>query len=349
MNKSKSQLSQKMANIINSMKKMSPRDQQDAAPAVDVSQRQQEEQTERKIEMDVVLRILHRLPDPFNIMLFVLEVFRDRFGHYPDIMNPVTFNEKIQTRKVFDRRPILAMIADKFAVRDYVAERVSQEVLTKLYHVTTDPRDIPFARLPERYVLKATHGSGWVEIVKDHAKRDEGALIDTCRGWLAKNYYELSLEWMYQNIPRRIMVEEFLDNGSGEPAEDFKLFTFNGRVEFIQVDVGRFCEHKKNFYDRQWNLVPLRQEADNFPGVIPAPANLEALIECAEKLAAGLDFIRVDLYSLNNKIYFGELTVTPGNGFFRFEPPYFNEVFGKLWRMEIGSLKNLCGCGHDAK
>jgi hypothetical protein len=294
-----------------------------------------------------VLKRLPDLPDPFNIALFVMEQFRQRFGCYPDVLNPVTFNEKIQARKFFDRRPILGMVADKLAVRDYVSERVGPEFLPRLYHATSDPLDIPFESLPDRYVVKATHGSGWVKLVKDHANRDECAIVTLCQKWLALNYYDLSFEWNYKHIPRRIIVEEFLDNGAGESANDYKLFTFNGRVEYIQVDIGRFTNHKKNFYDRHWNPVALRQEADNFSGVIAPPTNLDALVRCAEALAQGLDFSRVDLYSVNDRVYFGELTMMPGGGFFRFDPPEFDERFGRLWRMEISSLGALYSCSSN--
>jgi hypothetical protein len=160
---------------------------------------------------------------------------------------------------------------------------------------------------------------------------------------LSQNFYDMTFEWVYKNIPRRIIVEEFLDNGAGEPAEDFKLFTFNGRVEFIQVDLNRFTDHKKTFFDRDWNRVDLRQECDNFPGPIAKPGRLDALIACAEALAKGIDFVRVDLYIVKDKIYFGEMTTTPGNGFFRFDPPGYDDHFGNLWKMEISSLAPLFG------
>ena len=125
-------------------------------------------------ELEFLLAVHQSLPDPFNIVLFVMEQYRQKFGRYPDVLHPVTFNEKIQSRKLFDRRPILATIADKFAVREYVAQRIGQEFLPELYHVTTDPLDLPAANLPDRYVVKATHGSGWVERVKNHEARSYG-------------------------------------------------------------------------------------------------------------------------------------------------------------------------------
>ena len=297
--------------------------------------------------LDLIMAVNRQLPDPFNIAFFILEQYRQKFGRYPNVLNPVTFNEKIQARKLFDRRPILATIADKLAVRDYVAGRVGPEILPELYHVTTNPRELPFAGLPDRYVVKATHGSGWVVLVQDNKTQDQAGLVATCEKWLGHNYHDLTCEWSYKDIPRRIMVEEFLDNGDGQPASDLKLFTFNGRVEYIQVDVARFIDHGKNFFDRGWNRIELRQEADNFPGLIEKPVNLAALIDCAEALAKGLDFVRVDLYNARNRIYFGELTATPGNGLFRFEPEQYDERFGGLWRMEISSLAGLLS-GHES-
>jgi TupA-like ATPgrasp len=294
-------------------------------------------------DLQLILAALRPLPDPFNIGLIVAEQYRNRFGRYPDPLHPKTFNEKIQSRKLFDRRPILATMTDKYAVRDYVAARVGDAVLPVLYHVTENPSDLPFSSLPDRYVVKATHGSGWVHLVKSREVRDEPAIVKLCESWLSQNFYEMTCEWAYKNIPRRIIVEEFLDNGADESAEDFKLFTFNGRVEFIQVDLDRFSNHKKTFFDRDWNRVDLRQECDNFPGPIAKPRSLGALIACAEALAQGIDFVRVDLYIVKDKIYFGELTTTPGNGFFRFDPPAFDEHFGNLWKMEISSLAPLFG------
>jgi hypothetical protein len=290
-----------------------------------------------------LLAVLQRLPDPFDVALFIFEQYRAKFGIYPDVMRPKGFNEKIQARKLFDRRPILTTMADKAAVRDYVAERVGRHVLPVWYHLTEDPADLPFASLPARYVLKATHGSGWVHIVKQHDPAQEPALIQLCREWLTRNFYDQSVEWAYRAVPRRIAAEEFLDNGAGEPAEDYKFFTFNGRVEFLQVDTSRFAGHKKNFFDRYWKPVPLRQEAENSTEEIPKPRNFAALIELAEALAKGIDFVRADLYSVGGKVYFGELTATPGNGYFRFDPPEYDLTFGKLWQMDISSLSTLYG------
>jgi hypothetical protein len=297
-------------------------------------------------DLQALLAVLLRLPDPFNIGLFVLEQYRSKFGRYPDILRPTRFNEKIQSRKLFDRRPILATMSDKIAVRDYVAARMGPDILPVLHHVTETPHDLPFASLPDRFVLKASHGSGWVHVVRNRAAASEADLVTLCKSWLAQNFYEMTQEWAYKDIPRRILVEEFLDNGAGESAEDFKFFTFNGRVEFIQIDLARFTGHRKNFFDRDWNPVALRQECENFPGPIPRPGNLAALIECAETLAREIDFVRVDLYSVKDRIYFGELTTTPGNGFFRFDPPDFDERFGALWKMDISSLDTLYGGGN---
>jgi len=293
--------------------------------------------------LESLLAALQRLPDPFDIGMFILEQYRAKFGVYPDVMRPKKFNEKIQARKLFDRRPILVTMADKCAVREHVADRVGRHILPVWYHVTEDPADLPFATLPPRYVVKATHGSGWVHLVKDRATVDPAAIVEMCQGWLALNFYDQSVEWAYRAVPRRIAVEEFLDNGAGEAAEDYKFFTFNGRVEFLQVDMSRFAGHKKNFFDRYWKPIALRQEAENSPEEIPKPRNFAALIECAEALAKGIDFVRVDLYSIQDKVRFGELTATPGNGFFRFDPPEYDEIFGKLWRMDISSLSTLFG------
>jgi len=117
-----------------------------------------------------------------------------RSGKLPDLFAPKTFNEKMLYRLLFDRRPILTMLADKYAVREYVKERVGAHVLTDLYWTTKDPSDIPFDMLPRKFVVKPSHGSGWVRFVADKARVDPGELVETCAGWLRQNYYHVAAE-----------------------------------------------------------------------------------------------------------------------------------------------------------
>lgn len=280
----------------------------------------------------LAVRTIEALPDTLAISILAMQRYRHRFGRYPNILRPRTFNEKIQVRKLFDRRQQLCLWADKFGVRDYVAAKVGPAVLAELYHVTTDPCDIPFDKLPRKYVVKPSHGSGWIQIVNDGKTVNKQELIERCKRWLTLNYFDVTGEWVYKNIKPRILIEEFLDSGDGNPPNDFKCFVFGGKVQAIQVDVDRHTKHKRNLYDTKWDRIPCRFVYDNCEDVIPRPASLETMIRYAEILSDKVDFVRVDLYEVHGRVYFGELTNTPENGFGKFEPSSWDATLGKFWR-----------------
>ncbi|RYI13848.1 MAG: hypothetical protein EON48_12225 [Acetobacteraceae bacterium] len=257
------------------------------------------------------------------------------FGSLPNVIAPRTFNEKVNARKFFDHRPIFNTWVDKLAVRDWVAavKPGYDRLLPALLHVTAEPSDIPFDQLPDRFVIKASHGSGWLRIVKDKSTLNRDAVIAECREWLSLNYYDINLEAVYRNIPPRIMIEEFLDNGCGEAPEDYKLYVFHGRVEIIQVDVARFGQHRRKIYDRDWQEQQVELSVPTYTGTLSPPPQLAEVIEVAETLAGTIDFVRVDLYVVGDQVYFGEMTPSSGNGFNRFTPVSFDAVMGSFWKL----------------
>lgn len=275
------------------------------------------------------------MPEQIVSPLRTIKKYFYTFGALPNVIAPRTFNEKVNARKFFDHRPIFNTWVDKLAVRDWVAavKPGYDRLLPELLHVTTEPGDIPFDRLPDRFVIKASHGSGWLRIVKDKASLDREAVIAECREWLGLNYYDLNLEAVYRDIPPRIMIEEFLDNGFGEAPEDYKLYVFHGRVEIIQVDVARFGQHRRKIYDRNWQEQPFELSVQTYEGALPPPPQLARLIEVAETLAGDIDFVRADLYLVGDRIYFGEMTPSSGNGFNRFTPESSDAVMGSYWKL----------------
>ncbi len=250
----------------------------------------------------------------------------------PNLLHPHTFNEKVLHRILLDRQSWMGMVADKYRVRDYVAGRVGSHLLPDLLHVTTDPETIPFASLPDRFAVKPTHGSGWVEIVRDKSRLDQARLIRTCNAWLSQNYYEITREWIYKDITPRILVEELIDDGQGAAPNDYKLFVFAGRVEFILVTMGRFDIRAHLLVDRNWKAVDVVLAYSKRRRAVPRPPHLEQMIEAAEQLAKGMDFVRADFYDTPEKLFFGELTATPGCGIDRFEPVSFDRHLGSLWK-----------------
>jgi teichuronopeptide biosynthesis TupA-like protein len=273
------------------------------------------------------------------VWLTAIRTHRKHHGTLPKIFFPKTFNEKICHRKIFDRRDILALFTDKYAVRDYVAQILGPGILPRLFHVTRDPASIPFDALPEKFVVKPTHGCGWVHLVKDKSRLDRAALIATCDGWLRGSYYELTREWQYKNITPRILIEEFIDDGSGEAPVDYKFMVFHGKVRVIHAHTGRFTDHKVAYYDRNWQKLNVLGIVDGVRPVtedVPRPTRLDDMIAVAEALGADMDFVRVDLYAARDRIYFGELTITPTNGVIRYEPVEFDLYLGRLWNQMTG-------------
>lgn len=281
-------------------------------------------------------RTIRILPEPIGISIVSMYRYRHKFGYYPNIFRPKTFNEKIQARKIFDRREHLCLWADKYAVRDYVKAKVGPNVLANLYHVTTNSSDIPFDKLPRQYVVKPTHGSGWVQIVKNGDAINREELIDRCRRWLSLNYFDVTKEWAYKAVKPRILIEEFLDPGDGNPPNDFKIFVFGGQARAIQVDVGRHANHTRNLYDTDWNRIACQYgRYRNCAEEVSKPDSLAAMIRYAEILSDNVDFVRVDFYDIQGKVYFGELTNTPGSGLGKFEPRSWDATFGDFWELRM--------------
>jgi len=276
------------------------------------------------------------LPEAVRIPAWVVWRYAQRFGVLPNLLAPKTFNEKILHRILFDRRPILTTLQDKYAVREYVRARIGAHVLPEMYWATNDPSTIPFDTLPRKFVVKPTHASGWAELVVDKASVNPRALVETCRGWLRQNYYYAEGEWVYKNIEPRIIVEEFIDDGTGSVPTDYKLFVFDGRVELIAIHVDRFANHRSNVYGRSWNKLDVMFSFPNTERDVDPPKHLREMIAYAEALGRGLDFVRVDLYDTDEKVYFGEITTTPGGAMDTFHPVEFDRQLGEMWHLSSG-------------
>jgi len=281
-----------------------------------------------------ILQTIERImPDAIVDFLFAVMMHKKRHGVFPKIIKPETFNEKILHRKLFDRRKLLTQFADKYRVRDYVENKLGSEILPKLYFVTTNPFDIPFDELPNKFVVKPSHGSGWVRVVADKSELNKADLINTCISWLNQSYYKIYREWVYKNIEPRIIIEEFIDDGSEGTPNDYKLYVFHGKVEIMYVIAGRYTELRLNFYDRFWNQLDAALRFKKTGEPVKRPKHLDEMIRAAEVLGEDIDFIRADFYDTEEKIYFGEITNTPGCGWGCFNPLEFDRYLGGLWEL----------------
>lgn len=272
--------------------------------------------------------------------------YERHYGKSLDCDDAQTFSQKVFQRMIFlDRSGDRAFtdLTDKYLVRDYVSKRIGEKYLVKLIWQGQDPRKIPFDTLPEKCVIKTNHGSGGHLFVKGDV--DRARVIDHFRKALKENYYWRAREFQYFNIVPRIMIEELLDDGEPMGPLDFRCWCFNGAVELIQVDNRSYSINP--FYDRPWQRLDLSHREGDYPlAEIPKPGNLDELLSVAETLSAGFDFVRVDLYNIRGRIYFGELTFTPRAGIYSFKPESWDAALGAKWRQgEVSRQADVPGSG----
>jgi hypothetical protein len=253
------------------------------------------------------------------------------FGRIPNIIQPRTFNEKVLYKSLFDRRPLVGIFADKYRVRSYVREKLgSERHLTKLFGVYQDPAEIYEKDLPGRFVMKPNHASGLIKFYDWDTPRDMDELRMIARCWTRMNFYNVSKEWCYKHIKPLVLIEEWLEV-DGQIPRDFKFFCFHGMPWFVQVDIDRFTEHRRNLYDMNWNRFEGSLSYPNSDEPIKKPELLQQMCDIASKLSEDTDFVRVDLYDLHDRIYFGELTNYPGDGLERFDPERLDMEWGGPW------------------
>lgn len=261
-----------------------------------------------------------------------IKYYRRVFERMPNLINPKTFNEKILLKILFDRNPKLTLFADKVLVRDFVRSRLGgDEYLTKLYAVVDNAAEISGLNLPNRFVMKPNHLSGKIKIVGDFGSQSVDELKELAERWLKINYYYAGNEWAYKNIKPKIMFEELLEF-DGKIPDDWKFLCFNGEPRFINIDRDRFIKHKRNNYDVNLSLLPVEYGFENFQEKVDVPPAFDKMLEIARKLSSESDFIRVDLYNINGRILFGELTSYPGAGLTKFEPSSWDITFGSYWK-----------------
>lgn len=252
---------------------------------------------------------------------------------WPNIKHPKKFSEKIQYIKLYEKSELRRTVANRNKVRNYVDEKVGSEYLIPLIGIYKELTPDIWESLPKKFVLKANHGSGMLKIVFDKTQEDYSVVYNHTEKWKKFDYAQFGREWAYKSIPKTIVAEELLLDSNQSIPDDYKFFCFHGRVELIQVDVARFNNHKRVLFDRDFKKINAKLLHPRYEGTLERPSNLCKAIEVAELLSSDFNFIRVDLYLLENKIYFGELTNYPGSGFEPFEPNSMDYNVGKLLKL----------------
>jgi TupA-like ATPgrasp len=263
----------------------------------------------------------------------ILRNYRTVHGKDLNIEAPKTFTEKLFCRMLSVSQhgdPTLTRLADKFLAREYVRAKVGNDHLVDLLWTGFDPAKIPFDNLPEKCVIKANHGSRMNIFLQ--GKYDRRNVIETMRRWLNTNYYYEDREYHYYDIKPRILIESHLDDGQKDGPLDYRFWCFNGRPEVIHVN-----NHRRGinpFYDLGWQKLSLRYALDRPDVDIPKPENFESMLAIASKLSFGLDFVRLDLYNVHGRIYFGEFTFFPVAGRLRFVPDHWDLKLGRKWILD---------------
>lgn len=256
--------------------------------------------------------------------------FRRRFGHWPRLHRPEAFSEHMY-RRGREARPDLRHLVDKATARRHVAMLLGPRYVACCHLLTRDP-GLPWDDLPERFAVSATHGSGMTMIVGDKYSLDRGRAEGIFASWLGRDYGAHMREPIYRGLTPRLIVEESLCEADGRPPDDYKFFCFGGEPLFAQAVSGRFEARRMCCYDLNWHPLPfsIGKPSAGRPD-IPRPAQLADLVSTARVLAAGLDFVRVDLYAPGSRgVVFGELTFVPAGGHFTITPRDWDRRLGRI-------------------
>lgn len=259
-------------------------------------------------------------------------------GTHCDLESPRSYSEKIFWRKVFDRNPLFPLLTDKYGCREYAERKLgkqrAEEILVPLLFVTESPGEIPFDTLPGEYIVKPNHGSGWSIRVDSSHPAQPGEIISKCRTWLRSTYGKSWMEWAYQEIQPVILIEKLLKDREGRIPTDFKFIVFDGKVEAVYVYYDRFGQPTEAYFDREFKRLPVGSSCRKDAEVTEKPQNFEEMLDIAEALASGVDFLRVDLYNVDGRIFFGEFTLYPASGLYRYEPTSFDFELGRKWILD---------------
>lgn len=264
--------------------------------------------------------------------------FRALTGKPLNLEKPETFSEKLLWLGLHNRKQEYSKMVDKIAVKDFVASIIGEEYIIPTLAVYKNVEDIDITSLPDQFVLKCTHDSGGIAICRDKEQFNAEATFKKLRHFLNRDYYKWCREYPYKDVPRCILAEQYI---GGETCDlwDYKFLCYNGKCKQIEVCTGRYLDKLCfDYFDPEWRHLPFVSDkmASNADFSIPRPCNLTKMIELANKLAGtiAIPFVRIDFYSVEEKIYFGEITFSHKGGFVQFYPPEWNHILGDMIHLD---------------
>lgn len=288
--------------------------------------------------MNIMAKYGFWIPDTLYLTMYS----KLRTGKALNIKQPESFNEKINWIKLYNRDPLMTICADKLKVREFIKNKLGEDKLVPLLWYGKKPEDIPFNELPTAFALKTNNASGTNVIVKDKEKINQNEIINQLNSWLSQDFYTPKREWVYKDIPPRIICEEFLEQDGGDELRDYRFFCFNGKPRFISVDFSITDKSKtrRNLYDLDWNLMDAEITYPKELNIkVEKPEKLEEMIRYSEILAKGFPHVRIDFYYINKKILFGEMTFYHQSGFGEVRPESFGYKIGDWLELPAKPIK----------
>lgn len=249
-----------------------------------------------------------------------------------DWINPQTYTEKMNISKILYVTEEKTRLTDKVLVREWIKNSIGEKYLVPILGIYKSFNEINFDDLPDKFVIKCNHDSGSTFVCNNKEELNLKRLKNKYNFFLKRDYSKVTNEMHYHNIEPKIIIEKYM----GENINDYKFLCFNGKPYYCWVDFDRFTNHKRNIYDLNWNLQPFNQENyENYKGNLKKPSNFDEMIKITEKLCKSFDQVRVDLYNVNGRIYFGEMTFTNGSGLEPILPNEYDYKLGELWNLNI--------------
>ena len=260
--------------------------------------------------------------------------YHHSFGKKLNLKEPKTFNEKLNWLKLYFRKPIFTQMVDKYEVKQLINNKLGEQYVIPSLGVFDKFEDIDFSSFTFPIVVKTTHESGTVFVIKDKDTYDFEKTKKRINKCLKRNYYYSCREWPYKDCKPRILVETYMKDEKEENLPVYKFFCFDGEPYLVQtIKNDKTRQETIDYFDMNWNLLDLRQNFPNSSEPLSKPSNFEEMKQIAKVLSKGFPCIRVDLYSINGKVYFSEYTFFSDAGYAAFEP--------EEWDLKLGEMINL--------
>lgn len=270
--------------------------------------------------------MLRFMPDGMYIQIYYFAHFK----RFANLRNPQTYNEKLNWLKLHDRNPLYTKLVDKFEVKEYVTPIIGQEHIIPTLGVWDCFDDIDFDKLPDQFVLKCTHDSEGLVIVRDKSTMDKAAAKEKIEAALKQNFYYIGREWPYKDVKPRIIAEKYMEDGVDGELQDYKFFCFNGEPRAMFIASDRASDHVKfDYFDLDFKHLDIKQKYPHADRALRKPETFDKMVELSRTLSKGFPHVRVDFYEVEGHLYFGELTFYHFSGFMPFEPDEWDYTFGK--------------------